>query len=79
MIPLSTLRARLAKLEAARLPPRQVLVVAASPDRVDWQQIAELEGEGAQVVIVTTGVCRNPDGPDEAEAGMVVREVEARP
>ena len=68
---IGSLRARLAKLEAARLPPRQVLVVAASPDRVDWQRIAELEGEGAQVVIVTTGVSRNPD---EAEGGMVVRE-----
>lgn len=65
---LLSLRARLAKLEAARLPPRQVIVAAGTRDLVDWPRVAALEAAGFEVVVVLTGVVRDPlDPAAEAE------------
>jgi hypothetical protein len=58
MIPLSTLRARLARLEAQQPSPvRRFIVVAGEPDQVDRALLAALPGE---VTLVTSGVCRDP-------------------
>jgi hypothetical protein len=65
MIPLSTLRARLAKLEAARPSPvRKFIVCAGTLDQIPAALVAALEARG-EVVIVTSGVCRDPldEGP----------------
>jgi hypothetical protein len=72
---LLSLRARLAKLEAARLPPRQVIVAAGSRELVDWGEVARLEAAGLQVVIVTTGIVRGPLDPvvEHEEAGPCAR------
>ena len=59
-------------LARQRLPQRQVFCVAGTEDRIDRDRVRELEAEGAEVVIIMTGVCRNPD---EAEGGMVEYEV----
>jgi hypothetical protein len=57
MIPISSLRARLAKLEA-RQPPatRSFIVVVGEPD-FDRAVIAGLPGE---VTVISSGVCRDP-------------------
>ena len=66
---IGSLRARLAKLEAARLPPRQVIVAAGSRELVVWGEVARLEAEGALVTIVFTGIVRGPLDPlPETEA-----------
>jgi hypothetical protein len=48
--------------------PRRVFCVAGPPDRINWEWIAALEAEGAEVVIILSGV---PRSPDEEEGGMV--------
>jgi hypothetical protein len=60
---ISSLRARLAKLEAARPSPvRRFIVVAGEPAQVDRALLAALPGE---VTVVSTGVPRDPldEGP----------------
>jgi hypothetical protein len=60
MIPLSTLRARLARLEAAQPPAvRQFLVCAGTPDQIPAALVAALEAKG-ELVILISGVCRDP-------------------
>jgi hypothetical protein len=57
MIPLSTLRARLAKLEAARpSTTRKFIVCAGLEEEVDRARIAALEAAGAAVVVILSGV-----------------------
>jgi hypothetical protein len=57
MIPLSTLRARLAKLEAARpSTTRKFIVCAGLEEEVDRARIAALEAAGAEVVVILSGV-----------------------
>jgi hypothetical protein len=60
---LFNLRARLAKLEAARpSPTRRFIVVVGEPDQGDRALLAALPGE---VMLVSSGVCRDPldEGP----------------
>jgi hypothetical protein len=60
MTPISTLRARLARLEAERPSPvRRFIVVAGTRDQIGSALVAVLEAKG-EVTIVTTGVCRDP-------------------
>jgi hypothetical protein len=57
---ISSLRARLAKLEAARpSPTRRFIVVAGEPDQIGPALVAALEARGV-VTLVTSGVCRDP-------------------
>jgi hypothetical protein len=57
MIPISTLRARLARLEAARPSPvRRFIVCAGLEEELDRARIAALEAAGAEVTTVLTGV-----------------------
>jgi hypothetical protein len=64
---LATVGAKIEQLVRQRAQPRQVLVAAGSHETVDWGEVARLEAEGAQVVIVFTGIVRNPVGPLEGE------------
>jgi hypothetical protein len=73
---LATVGRQIEQLAARRLPQRRVMCVVGDPSRVDWQRIAELEGEGAEVVFVSTGV---PRSPDQAEGDMVEFEMGAQP
>ena len=59
MIPLSTLRARVLKLEAARPAGRKFIVCAGTRDQITPALVAALEAKG-EVVLLTTGVCRDP-------------------
>jgi hypothetical protein len=57
---ISSLRARLAKLEAARPSPvRRFIVVAGEPDQIGPALVAALEARG-ELTILTTGVPRDP-------------------
>jgi hypothetical protein len=57
---IGSLRARLAKLEAARPSPvRRFIVVAGTPDQIPGALVAALEGLG-EVTVVTSGVPRDP-------------------
>jgi hypothetical protein len=73
---LATVGARIEQLARQRLPQRRVLCVVGDPSRIDRDRVAALEAEGAEVVLVTTGV---PRSPDEAEGGMVEFELGAQP
>jgi hypothetical protein len=68
---ISSLRARLAKLEAARpSTTRKFIVCAGLEEEVDRARIAALEAEGAEVTVILTGVPRDPlDPPVEHEMG----------
>jgi hypothetical protein len=66
---LASLGARIEQAARQRLfQPRRVFCVAGTEDRIDRDRIAALETEGAVVVVILSGVPRNPD---EAEGGMV--------
>jgi hypothetical protein len=73
---LATVGLRIERLAGQRLPQRRVFCVAGTEDRVDRGRIRQLEAEGAEVVLILSGVCRNPD---EEEGGMVEREMGAQP
>jgi len=71
---ISSLRARILKLEA-RQPPatRAFIVVAGTRDQIPGALVAALEGLG-ELVIVTTGVPRDPLDPDEGPRLPAVHE-----
>ena len=73
---LATIGRQIEQLAARRLPQRRVQCVVGDETRIDWRRIADLEGAGAEVVLITSGVPRNPD---EAEGGMVEFEMGATP
>jgi hypothetical protein len=73
---LATIGRQIEQLAARRLPQRRVLCVVGTRDQIDWQRIADLEGAGAEVVIVTSGV---PRDPDRAAGGMTEHEMGAKP
>jgi hypothetical protein len=57
---IGSLRARLARLEAARPSPvRRFIVGAGTPDQIPGALVAALEALG-EVTVLTTGVCRDP-------------------
>jgi hypothetical protein len=71
---IGSLRARLAKLEAARPSPvRRFIVVAGTPDQIPGALVAALEGLG-EVTVVTSGVPRDPLDPDEGPRLPAVHE-----
>jgi hypothetical protein len=69
---ITSLRARILKLEA-RQPPavRAFLICAGTPDQVPAALVAALETRGV-VTLVTSGVCRDP--LDEGAPGPAVYE-----
>jgi hypothetical protein len=73
---LVTVGRRIEQVARQRLPQRRVLCVVGTRDQIDWQRVADLESAGAEVVIVATGVPRNPDGP---RAGITEHEMEPQP
>jgi hypothetical protein len=74
---LATVGARIEQVARQRLfQPRRVFCVAGTEDRLDRKRIAALEAEGAEVVVILSGVPRNPD---EAEGGMVEHEIGLQP
>jgi hypothetical protein len=73
---LVTVGRRIEQVARQRLPQRRVLCVVGDQSLIDWQRVAVLEGEGVEVVLVTTGV---PRSPDQAESGMVEYEMGAKP
>jgi hypothetical protein len=73
---LATVGLRIERLAAQRRPQRRVLCVVGDQSRIDWQRVERLESEGAEVVLVTTGV---PRSPDQAEGGMVEHELGPQP
>ena len=74
---LATVGRQIEQLAARRLPQRQVLCVVGTEDRIDWDRVRHLKAEGAEVVLMTTGVPRSPD--QKAEGGMVEYELGAPP
>jgi hypothetical protein len=68
---LATVGRQIEQMVRARSQQRQVLIVAGTPEAVDHAQIAALEAAGLEVVIVTTGIPRDPFDPllDDAGAG----------
>jgi hypothetical protein len=68
---LATVGRQIEQMVRARSQQRQVLIVAGTPEAVDHAQVAALEATGAEVVIVITGIPRDPLDPlpDDAEAG----------
>ena len=74
MTPISTLRTRVLKLEVERPSPvRRFIVVAGTRDQIPGALVAALEGLG-ELVIVTTGVPRDPLDPDEGPRLPAVHE-----
>ena len=71
---IGSLRARILKLEA-RQPPatRAFIVCAGTRDQIPGALVAALEGLG-ELVIVTTGVPRDPLDPDEGPRLPAVHE-----
>jgi hypothetical protein len=67
---LSTVGAKIEQVARQRAQQRQVIVAAGSRELVDWGEVARLEAEGTQVVIVFTGIVRGPLDPlpDEADS-----------
>jgi hypothetical protein len=60
---LTTLGRQIEQLVRARSQQRQAIVAAGSRELVDWSEVARLEGEGVEVVLVLTGVVRDPLDP----------------
>jgi hypothetical protein len=74
---LRSLGLKIERLATQRLfQPRKVFCVVGTEDRIDWDRVRQLEAEGAEVVVILTGVPRNPD---EAEGGMVEHEIGGEP
>jgi hypothetical protein len=73
---LATVGRQIEQLAARRLPQRRVLCVVGDETRIDWQRVRHLEAEGAEVVIVTSGV---PRDPDRAAGGMTEHEIGPQP
>jgi hypothetical protein len=73
---LVTVGRRIEQVARQRLPQRRVLCVVGTRDQIDWQRVADLESAGAEVVIVATGV---PRDPDRAAGGMTEHEIGPQP
>jgi hypothetical protein len=71
---LATVGRQIEQLARVRAQQRQVILAAGSRELVDWVEVARLEAEGAQVVIVFTGIVRGPLDPlPETEAAACER------
>jgi hypothetical protein len=66
---LATMGRQIEALVRQRSQQRQVILAAGSRELVDWGEVARLEAEGVEVVLVFTGIVRGPLDPlPETEA-----------
>jgi hypothetical protein len=65
---LATVGAKIEQAARAKSQQRQVIVAAGSAEAVDWHEVERLEAEGTQVVLVFTGIVRDPLDPLLEEA-----------
>jgi hypothetical protein len=65
---LATVGRQIEQLVRQRAQQRQVILAAGHRDLVDWGEVARLEAEGVEVVIVTTGIERGPLDPPADDA-----------
>jgi hypothetical protein len=70
---LATVGRQIEQLVRARAQQRQVIVPAGSRETVDWARVRELEAEGFEVVVVLTGIERDPLDPVPDEAAPCAR------